>query len=70
MVVRSGFVPITQMMRYGIMLDIFGFFVIVGMVLLLGPFVLCDSCWSLVLVLGSRSVGPKSMVRGPRLSPD
>ena len=39
-VYSSGFVPITQMMRYGIMLDIFGFFVIVGMVLLLGPLVL------------------------------
>jgi len=39
-VYSSGFVPITQMMRYGIMLDIVGFFVIVGMVLLLGPLVL------------------------------
>ena len=39
-VYSSGFVPITQMMRYGVMLDIVGFFVIVGMVLLLGPFVL------------------------------
>jgi sodium-dependent dicarboxylate transporter 2/3/5 len=39
-VYSSGFVPITKMMRYGIMLDIVGFFVIVGMVLLLGPLVL------------------------------
>lgn len=39
-VYSSGFVPITKMMRYGIMLDVFGFFVIVTMVLLLGPLVL------------------------------
>jgi sodium-dependent dicarboxylate transporter 2/3/5 len=39
-VYSSGFVPITKMMRYGIMLDIFGFFVIVALVLLLGPLVL------------------------------
>jgi solute carrier family 13 (sodium-dependent dicarboxylate transporter), member 2/3/5 len=36
-VYSSGFVPITAMMRYGIALDVIGFFVIVGMVLLLGP---------------------------------
>jgi sodium-dependent dicarboxylate transporter 2/3/5 len=39
-VYSSGFVPITKMMRYGITLDIVGFFVIIGMVLLLGPLVL------------------------------
>jgi sodium-dependent dicarboxylate transporter 2/3/5 len=38
-VYSSGFIPITKMMRYGIMLDIVGFFVIVGSVLLLGPLV-------------------------------
>jgi solute carrier family 13 (sodium-dependent dicarboxylate transporter), member 2/3/5 len=38
-VYSSGFVPITKMMRYGIMLDIVGFFVIVGSVLLLGPLI-------------------------------
>jgi sodium-dependent dicarboxylate transporter 2/3/5 len=38
-VYSSGFIPITKMMRYGIMLDIVGFFVIVGFVLLLGPIV-------------------------------
>jgi solute carrier family 13 (sodium-dependent dicarboxylate transporter), member 2/3/5 len=36
-VYSSGFVPITKMMRYGVMLDVVGFFVIVGSVLLLGP---------------------------------
>lgn len=35
----SGFVPITAMMRYGILLDVAGFFVIVALVLLLGPIV-------------------------------
>jgi sodium-dependent dicarboxylate transporter 2/3/5 len=39
-VYSSGFVPIGKMMRYGVMLDIVGFFVIVSMVLLLGPLVL------------------------------
>ena len=39
-VYSSGFVPITKMMRYGIALDIVGFFVIVGVVLFLGPLVL------------------------------
>jgi sodium-dependent dicarboxylate transporter 2/3/5 len=38
-VYSSGFIPITAMMRYGVMLDIVGFFVIVGLVLLLGPLV-------------------------------
>ena len=38
-VYSSGFIPITKMMRYGVMLDIVGFFVIVGFVLLLGPLV-------------------------------
>jgi sodium-dependent dicarboxylate transporter 2/3/5 len=38
-VYSSGFVPITAMMRYGIALDVAGFFVIVGVVLLLGPIV-------------------------------
>jgi sodium-dependent dicarboxylate transporter 2/3/5 len=36
-VYSSGFIPITAMMRYGIMLDIIGFFVIVALILLLGP---------------------------------
>ena len=36
-VYSSGFVPITAMMRYGIMLDVAGFVVITGLVLLLGP---------------------------------
>ena len=35
----SGFVPITAMMRYGILLDIAGFFEIVALVLTLGPIV-------------------------------
>jgi sodium-dependent dicarboxylate transporter 2/3/5 len=39
-VYSSGFVPITKMMKYGVMLDIVGFFVIIAMVLLLGPLVL------------------------------
>ena len=38
-VYSSGFIPITKMMRYGITLDIVGFFVIVGMVLLLSPLI-------------------------------
>ena len=38
-VYSSGFVPITAMIRYGILLDIAGFFVISGLVLLLGPIV-------------------------------
>jgi sodium-dependent dicarboxylate transporter 2/3/5 len=38
-VYSSGFVPITKMMRYGVMLDVVGFFVIVGSVLLLGPLI-------------------------------
>lgn len=39
-VYSSGFVPITKMMKYGVMLDVVGFFVIIAMVLLLGPLVL------------------------------
>jgi sodium-dependent dicarboxylate transporter 2/3/5 len=38
-VYSSGFIPITAMMRYGVLLDVAGFFVIVGLVLLLGPIV-------------------------------
>src|SRR5687768_6568378 len=38
-VYSSGYVPITAMMRYGILLDITGFFVIVGLVLTLGPII-------------------------------
>jgi sodium-dependent dicarboxylate transporter 2/3/5 len=38
-VYSSGYIPITAMMRYGVMLDIVGYFVIVGAVLLLVPFV-------------------------------
>jgi sodium-dependent dicarboxylate transporter 2/3/5 len=36
-VYSSGFVPITQMMKYGLALDIAGFIVIVALVSLLGP---------------------------------
>ncbi len=35
----SGYIPIGAMMRYGVLLDVAGFFVIVGLVLLLGPIV-------------------------------
>jgi solute carrier family 13 (sodium-dependent dicarboxylate transporter), member 2/3/5 len=38
-VYSSGYVPITAMMRYGLLLDVVGFFVISGLVLLLGPLV-------------------------------
>jgi sodium-dependent dicarboxylate transporter 2/3/5 len=38
-VYSSGYIPITAMMRYGILLDIVGFFVIVGIVLGLAPIV-------------------------------
>ena len=38
-VYSSGYIPITTMMRYGVLLDVAGFFVIVGLVLLLGPIV-------------------------------
>ena len=38
-VYSSGFIPITAMMRYGIFLDVVGFFVIVALVLVLGPIV-------------------------------
>jgi sodium-dependent dicarboxylate transporter 2/3/5 len=36
-VYSSGFVPIGSMIRYGVLLDVAGFFVIVALVLLLGP---------------------------------
>jgi len=39
-VYSSGYIPITAMMRYGIALDVVGFFVIVALVLLLGPIVI------------------------------
>jgi len=38
-VYSSGFIPITSMMKYGVLLDVAGFFVIIGLVLLLGPVV-------------------------------
>jgi sodium-dependent dicarboxylate transporter 2/3/5 len=38
-VYSSGFIPITAMMRYGIMLDLVGFVVITSLVLLLGPII-------------------------------
>ena len=38
-VYSSGYVPITAMMRYGLLLDVVGFFVISGLVLLLGPLI-------------------------------
>jgi sodium-dependent dicarboxylate transporter 2/3/5 len=38
-VYSSGHVPLTSMMRYGILLDIAGFIVIVGLVLLLAPII-------------------------------
>jgi sodium-dependent dicarboxylate transporter 2/3/5 len=38
-VYSSGYVPITAMMRRGLLLDVVGFFVISGLVLLLGPLV-------------------------------
>jgi sodium-dependent dicarboxylate transporter 2/3/5 len=38
-VYSSGYVPITAMMRYGVMLDVAGFVVIVGLVLTLGPII-------------------------------
>jgi sodium-dependent dicarboxylate transporter 2/3/5 len=36
-VYSSGFVPLSAMMRYGILLDVAGYVVIVALVLLLGP---------------------------------
>ena len=36
-VYSSGYIPITAMMRYGVLLDVVGFFVIIAVVLLLGP---------------------------------
>jgi sodium-dependent dicarboxylate transporter 2/3/5 len=38
-VYSSGFIPITAMMRYGIMLDLVGFVVITSLVLLLAPII-------------------------------
>jgi sodium-dependent dicarboxylate transporter 2/3/5 len=38
-VYSSGFIPITSMMRYGVMLDVVGFVVITALVLLLGPII-------------------------------
>jgi sodium-dependent dicarboxylate transporter 2/3/5 len=38
-VYSSGYIPITAMIRYGILLDIVGYFVIVGLVLFLGPLI-------------------------------
>jgi sodium-dependent dicarboxylate transporter 2/3/5 len=38
-VYSSGYVPIGSMIRYGVLLDVAGFFVIVSLVLLLGPIV-------------------------------
>jgi solute carrier family 13 (sodium-dependent dicarboxylate transporter), member 2/3/5 len=38
-VYSSGFIPITSMMKYGLLLDVAGFFIIVALVLLLGPVV-------------------------------
>jgi sodium-dependent dicarboxylate transporter 2/3/5 len=38
-VYSSGYIPITAMIRYGILLDIFGYFIIVGLVLFLGPLI-------------------------------
>ena len=38
-VYSSGFIPITSMMKYGLLLDVFGYIVIVTLVLLLGPLV-------------------------------
>ena len=38
-VYSSGYVPITAMMRHGLLLDIVGFVVIVAAVTLLGPLV-------------------------------
>ena len=39
-VYSSGYVPITAMMRYGVVLDVIAFVVIVALVLLLGPIVI------------------------------
>jgi solute carrier family 13 (sodium-dependent dicarboxylate transporter), member 2/3/5 len=38
-VYSSGFIPITSMMKYGVLLDVAGFFIIVGLVLGLSPLV-------------------------------
>ena len=38
-VYSSGFIPITSMMKYGVLLDIAGFFIIVTLVMVLGPLV-------------------------------
>ena len=42
-VYSSGYVPITAMMRYGILLDVVGFIVITTLVLLLGPRAVLES---------------------------
>ena len=39
-VYSSGYIPITAMMRYGVILDVLGFFVIIAVVLLLAPIVI------------------------------
>jgi sodium-dependent dicarboxylate transporter 2/3/5 len=36
-VYSSGFIPITSMMKYGVLLDVVGYVVIVALVLLLAP---------------------------------
>ena len=38
-VYSSGFIPITSMMKYGLMLDIAGYIIIVALVLGLGPLI-------------------------------
>ena len=38
-VYSSGYIPITSMMKYGVVLDVIGFVVIVGLILVLGPIV-------------------------------
>ena len=38
-VYSSGFIPITSMMKYGVLLDVAGFFVIVGLVLGFSPLI-------------------------------
>ena len=38
-VYSSGFIPITSLMKYGILLDLAGYVIIVALVLLLGPVV-------------------------------
>jgi sodium-dependent dicarboxylate transporter 2/3/5 len=38
-VYSSGYIPITSMMKYGVLLDVAGFFIIVGLVLFLAPYI-------------------------------